>query len=1278
MEGDGGARQGNMLQSVYSALENNNYARAIKLCATTKAIAGWTITKALKAHALERSGGHQHREEALGLILESLGWKSFVDEGAATGVGGAGPGHGITDETTLSTVAVTLRVYKLFGAVVRLYSEGVAACQEKMKQTGASSNKHVLLENYHSALKALIHAHVRRLSTIPHGFLCDIGRHGVPSFSEELRFKDGVTLTHTSMAFEAAVEADWLFLRLAYGRTTRENGARGTSVEAFDDSSKDQKAQASSLVGYYEDLQTTAMQLARNINLPQNATLYWSWAVWSILLHYQAVLLLSEKNHEEDAPSLQLKRQMLPALAENLCRTKVVQLNNLSHNASGEDWRLYLRSLLAKCTSSADTCDHQYGEVLSLLEERVSTNDPTSSSATSIINDETDIRSAHGSILPMSTRDKMELLTMVHRLQPGRSCVDFYKKLLASDEQGGAQWSSLVGLLRAALDDQSTSMGDALLDCQTFVIENFLGEFASHDNQNGNNRGPHLLLVEIAAISLDRHLRSDRSSTASPEDEMKAHIHNLQQAMAGYLKLFCSDTPSLPSRPSCVYGDLRPYLGFLARGWCEMEDATVAHQQIASWLKSLAPLLQANKPFSCDDKDDSSKGLRMKLRSYTTLCQLIHETIFLSQSAYPSVVDSIAEVLEHCSIQSMIQIWTQSLSVADWVAAPSNMDRRQKHKELREGQKEGLPGDDLLILVAHLLMREALALNLSGERCSDDGVRANHSAAEFGRYVLTAVALLEHGVRHSPYNAGVKIAMMRACSMLTAGARVAQLGLEDLRLKQIQHESLSYLTLDCSLRSGMYRAVSSQALDILKLHRSCASDTPPFIMEALGSGNLGVSLDILHFQVSQMNTSCQSLQAKALIMDMAPLVGLTGISSTNPSQRQKTANNQREKQTTMIGNMHGIVGLAETDNERVLQILQDAHEPHSAPSILHEVSTLAEDNNYTRTMSRCSGVESFSDNRDFDVLDYALVTGSPHASTAKSKNELGTAAHSRYALLVQPATKVEMVDSSLEAAHFHGLLVHAVLLQQTLSLGSFTASGASSSNKGKKKHHKKKGKGGRTSTESSKGSAAPQVIKDDKLFVQRRKAFQDQVDKAKHFRLSRCSVDNGGHSMSSPLFDLGAVNLDLADAFGITLDFLSARASSGVQEEKDNLREAGNSKLCHLLQAATQRVVDLHEQVSQHFMAGMASSAVSHNADKNGLLDPLTLAMIGTLVPKRLVSTIALVRHVKSVLEYVPSDSGMSTNSEKPLPQSRYDSRGDFNKFCSSMQAFLHTLKSKL
>lgn len=1300
-----GARKAKLLQGVYTALENHNYSRAIKLCTSNKTISDWAITKALKAHALERLDGFQNKDEVKKVLLQILpGWTSLDEKYEKTNDGKGG--HGITDEATLSAIAVTLRAYKFHGAVVRLYNEAVAACQLAVSSVEKSINRKHLIHDYHSALKALIQSHIRRLTTVPHRFLFDLqlsdGDYGSKAFiREDCAYSN--TTSHN-------IEIDWMFLRLTRGR------ANNSYLDLFGQQQQNYE-QTKIVVTYYEDLQTTAMQLARTVNLPDNATLYWSWAVWSILLHYQAVMILHEKHQTliKDDPelysSIRLKIQMLPKLAESLCRTKVVQPGNVSISPSGEDWKLYIRTLLTRCSLSGNgeftQCD-QLIEILSILNDKIQSGSVDSIEAKhnrNMIRDEMDVRQANGSILPMSARDRTELLILIHRYlcenMPKEDTnnsqqffksidsIQFFKDLLVFEQQqendnmGCVQWTSFVGFIRASFSQNRNEncLQKNMIACKAF-LENSLVESV---NRNGRlsksrkiNRGAGLALLEFDAIQLRKIINLSQI----PGGSTLEYAIKMRSSIERYLMSYYSkDGSSMTPPPSCTYRDLRPYLVLLVKSWCVGENNHIFEQEVKLWTEFLCDLSRLYHPLS-----PSYQGA--KLRFYTVLCQLSIETSFLLHPYMGNFSCSENEF----KISNMVSVWLASLKGSKHNDSGPAYEGRTK-----EELKEGLPGDDLLILIAHALMREAIKLN--------KGMHDKQSKSMYGQNLIAAAALLEKCLQASPFNARVKIALVRVCSMLNAGTRLANLCMEENIFKHVQHESLSYLTMQGYLRAGMYRDLTKQCMDILKLHRSCSSDTPPFVMDSLQNGNLSAATDMLHFQATRMNLSCQSLEAKANLMDMAPLVSVQGrqmklgsdkvdlqdpVSQRKASQivQQPYVNNLSEKH--IIGSLHGIIGIRSTDNERIRQMVEDAYEPHSAPSIFHQLSTIISSDMIGST-SWPLNLSETSDNRDFEVLDYDLVSH-PDFMYSKSFNPKqalnNTNSFDAYVCLAVPLSQQEMINSSMESAYLHGLLLHAALLFKTFSTdsahhevvsGKAKGDGRAGSSSQRKKRHSNKKSGCSGSVSDKKSSSLPTskipgiIASDFDSFVMRCQSYQETLNLANGFRIRSNSPSHNVNPLYESLQILWTINMDLAQALNLLITMISPQMETNTGATKVRARcltidqvKITTENIWNHLNSATGQSQALCGQINKNCPSMMYISTESC------IVDPLTLGIVGTLIPRRLISLLALTRFIKVLLDVFYYEG--NRNSEEIQDQTP----NSFICFCKSMEDLAILLMEKI
>ena len=212
--------------------------------------------------------------------------------------------------------------------------------------------------------------------------------------------------------------------------------------------------------------------------------------------------------------------------------------------------------------------------------------------------------------------------------------------------------------------------------------------------------------------------------------------------------------------------------------------------------------------------------------------------------------------------------------------------------------------------------------------------------------------------------------------MLNGAATRAWDAFKDMDVKQIQLDSCSYFILQHLVNHGLYKETINQAGRIITLHSSNVKDLCSFMAKAFENGNLEKGREMISWQRNKMSQSLQLLEAKGLIMDLAPL-----LNYGDPSD---------PKSPPPIGVVHGLCG-GDNDVERVEKIIRDSGNFYAAPSLLH----LSGD--------EASGSSAWSDNRDFDVNQYEILT----------RTSYGLDSHESFA-----------------RAHMHSLLAKLVLVTE--------------------------------------------------------------------------------------------------------------------------------------------------------------------------------------------------------------------------------------------------------
>jgi N-terminal acetyltransferase B complex non-catalytic subunit len=204
---------------------------------------------------------------------------------------------------------------------------------------------------------------------------------------------------------------------------------------------------------------------------------------------------------------------------------------------------------------------------------------------------------------------------------------------------------------------------------------------------------------------------------------------------------------------------------------------------------------------------------------------------------------------------------------------------------------------------------------------------------------VIAATILESAMQYSPYNPHLKIYAIHVFGELDAPTRSWEL-FNDLSIKHIQYESCAFLILPILRYGGMFHETILVCREILGLNLSSARDVPDYVGRAMEVGNLSKAEEFLLFHRNKMTKSLTTLEAKGLILDVAPLL-------VNESDG-------------IIAVEQGIIG-ADTDFDRAKQMIVEAHNPNGVFSLLHVHGSFA------------TLMNNFSDNRDFNVLYYEIL-----------------------------------------------------------------------------------------------------------------------------------------------------------------------------------------------------------------------------------------------------------------------------------------------------------------
>lgn len=644
----------------------------------------------------------------------------------------------------------------------------------------------------------------------------------------------------------------------------------------------------------WEEAQFLAMILVKY----SAEALHQSWLILAVVEHYEScksLLALLEDNkddidHSDEGESKKLTQKigMLPRLAEMMTMKQIKAFREEGSDKfspSVDDVRLFVECL---------EIQSKFEEAVDLLTD-LGFNHLEEEKKTDLvgrkINDENDVNDHVGSLIQITEKEAFEIkVRLLSKLKRHDEVFAIYSKILLRLMPD--QWCYWVEMLKysAMCSDQ-----DRCLDVCKEVLERVLDE-EQKKKLDGKGpkvpiRGPHLFAVEMAAYRLDNANGLTESA-----------LTDLSKEIVNYGSIFASIV-------FCCFQDIRRYLAPLVEKSTKNGAFSDCVRYVLDWALTLR---QDNDPIKLEGIEDTptaKQERRSKLRAYIASVKICFEIWFQLCSRCKGDIGLIEEINQ--SIDPYIP--TSEEMIAHW---QNTMDLGSNPKD--GGQKEYLPGDDLILLTIQLLLQK------------EPSEKTN----------LTCLVLTEIAMHHSPYNPYIKIMAIQMHTKVGSANRSWEV-FEDMNIKQIQLDSCSYFILQHLVQLGLYNQAIKQAGKIISLHSSSEKDLCSFMGKAMENGNLEKGREMIQWQREKMRRSLQLLEAKGLIMDLAPLLNM---GDSNPQ----------------IGAIHGVCG-KENDVLRVEKMIRDSANSNAAPSIL---SLGSEEDN---------GVNNWSDNRDFDVNQFEIL-----------------------------------------------------------------------------------------------------------------------------------------------------------------------------------------------------------------------------------------------------------------------------------------------------------------
>jgi len=522
------------------------------------------------------------------------------------------------------------------------------------------------------------------------------------------------------------------------------------------------------------------------------------------------------------------------------------------------------------------------------------------------IEDEDDMRNHLGSLIQFSEREKLERIVDMN-VKVGNfdaAIATLSEKLL---ELMPDQWSYWKDLMKYSLNCHDNDFQSSFEQC-SLMLERVLKKQDGLDSDGKGPRvslrGPHLFRIHMIATGISQFSTSE--------------ITGLCEAIITYCELFA------PSA-ICCFQDLSPFIDLLVQKSCLNGEIS---EDVLRLIKSTKRLREKNDPRLTAENINDKRQRREKLRAYIASIKICFETWYQLLQQIDRENESLRKSIDQSfegfipSGEELVKVWEH---VLDLGSNPND-----------GGQKETLPGDDLILLGVQLLFHQI----------QDEDYKESEKAYIF------AACILDKAISQSPYNPYLKMCALNVYMKIGAPSRAWQI-FEDLQIRHIQLDSCSYFILRHLINNGLYKECIGQAGKIITLHSISANDVVKFMPKSFENGYLMKGLEMIDWQRREMKQSLQLLEAKGLIMDLAPLLSSDDAGGA--------------KLPSPLGAMHGLCG-GSADLVRAEKIARDSSNYYAAPSI-QSLSIYGR----THLQSEKSNDEIWSDNRDLSLNDFEIL-----------------------------------------------------------------------------------------------------------------------------------------------------------------------------------------------------------------------------------------------------------------------------------------------------------------
>lgn len=659
----------------------------------------------------------------------------------------------------------------------------------------------------------------------------------------------------------------------------------------------------------WEEAQFNAMSLIKHAN----CSLYQSWCAFATIQHWKTAKLLLEvlnskdggilNDDDKEVQKLQQKVTVLPRLAEMLMQ-RVCTTTNGEFPPSADDWRLYLECLVTV---------EKFDDAIEILSSVKCGTEKQSRQ----INDEKDVKHHLGSLIQLSERERIEMIAELN-IKSGRYgeasklYIDTLLKLLPD------QWSYWEAIVQCSFKCHDMNYDNVVKDCNQVLDRVIESQQLLRSEGKASRvpiRGPYLCRVYLIAEGIRQCSTNDAES--------------LCNAIIKYGNMFCSLV-------SCCFQDLRPYIEILISMSHDGYKSDVVSKIVdsAKRIRKENNLMIESSPEKKESSDEK-KERRSELRAYIYSIKVCFEVWYQclcrceEHNEKKEVNDFFSTSVP--SVDDLVYLWGEVIDLGS--------------KPIDGGQKETLPGDDLILLANQLLIHQ--------NSSQPEEVKSNI-------YVL-ATTILDAAIAQSPYNPYFRIAAINIYTKMGAAKRAYELFI-DMDISHIQLDSCSYIILSQLVNNILHNEAVNLAGKILNLHTTSARDVSKFMPKAFDNGNLQKGLEMISWQRLEMNHSLQLLRAKSIIMNLAPLFN------------KETGEEKAE--SSYFGAIHGLCGNQSSDVLRAEKFVRNSSNNYTAPSLIQYA-------NFTH-YDRINKIIPLSDNSDLSINQIEILEKTFHGDSIQS------------------------------------------------------------------------------------------------------------------------------------------------------------------------------------------------------------------------------------------------------------------------------------------------------